>query len=186
MKNYILFSLLFVLFSCEKEKINSNPDHYLTKEKQEEFKLSIVRYFEKLPTKKADHKTKFDTIHNSYYLNKAQKSDLLYLYMDADSTYYFTVAKIAPSLKLKKVATIGKLKKDSKGKVTYYEEAARTWKMEEVELKIKTLLLFEKYVNKEDLTPYYTKNSGNDFYIEFPDDLNEYDVEKRQWVTKKQ
>ena len=56
--------------------------------------------------------------------------------------------------------------------------------MEEKELKEKTNLLFEKYVNEEDLTPYYTKNSGNDFYIEFPDDNNIYNVEKRQWVTK--
>jgi hypothetical protein len=179
-------SFLFLLFSCEKEKINSNPDHYLTKEKQEEFKLSIVRYYEKLPKKNATHETKFDTLHDSYYIKKAKNSDLMYLYIDADSTYYFAIAKIAPSLKIKKVATIGKLKKDQSGAISYYEEAIRTWKMEEAELKQKTLLLFEKYVNNEDLSPYYTKNSGNEFYIEFPDEINEYDVEKRQWATKNQ
>lgn len=184
MKNYLFLSFLFLFLSCTKEKINSNPDHYLSKQQQEDFKLSIVRYYEKLPTKKDNHQTKFDTIHNSYYLNKAQKSNLLHFYIDADSTYYFAVAKIAPSLKVKKVATIGKLKKDKSGEITYYEEAIRTWKMEEKELKEKTNLLFEKYVNNEDLTPYYTKNSGDDFYIEFPDDNNEYSVEKRQWIIK--
>lgn len=184
MKNYVFLSFIFLLFSCAKEKINSNPDQYLSKEQQEDFKLSIVRYYEKLPTKKDNHETKFDSTHNSYYSTKAEKSDLLNLYIDSDSTYYFAVAKIAPSLKVKKVATIGKLKKNKSGEITYYEEAIRTWKMEEKELQEKTNLLFEKYVNNEDLSPYYTKNSGNDFYIEFPDDNNIYNVEKRQWVTK--
>ena len=31
----------------------------------------------------------------------------------------------------------------------------------------------------------YEKNSKNEFYIEFPDDFNSYDAQKRQWVTKK-
>lgn len=185
MKNYLLVCLTFLVLSCAKEKINSTPDHYLSKEQQEEFKLSIVRYYEKLPKKNANHETKFDTIHDSYYTKKAENSDLMHLYVDSDSTYYFAIAKIAPSLVVKKVATIGKLKKDKSGEITYYEEAIRTWKMEENELKEKTNLLFEKYVNKEDLTPYYTKNSGNDFYIEFPDDINSFDVEQRRWVIKK-
>jgi hypothetical protein len=184
MKNYLILSLAFVVFSCTKEKINSTPDYYLSQEQQEEFKLSIVRYYEKLPKKNATHETKFDTLHDSYYIKKAQNSDLMHLYIDSDSTYYFAIAKIAPSLVVKKVTTIGKLKKDKSGAITYYEEAIRTWKMEEKELKEKTNLLFEKYVNKEDLTPYYTKNSGNDFYIEFPDDTNTYNVEQRRWVTK--
>jgi hypothetical protein len=186
MKNYLFLSLLFLFISCAKEKINSNPDFYLpTKEQQQDFKLSIVRYFEKLPTKKDNHETKFDTIHNSYYFKKAQNSDLMHLYVDSDSIYYFAISKIAPSVKIKKVSTIGKLKKDQNGEITYYEEAIRTWKMEETELKEKTIILFEKYVNNEDLAPYYTKNSGNDFWIEFPDDNNIYDVEKRQWIFKK-
>lgn len=184
MKNYLFLSFIFLLFSCEKEKINTNPDNYLSKEQQENFKLSIVRYFEKLPKQNATHNTKFDTIHNLYYIKKAQSSDLINLYIDADSTYYFAVAKIAPSLIVKKVATIGKLKKNKSGAIIFYEEAIRTWKMEEKELKEKTTFLFEKYVNNADLTPYYTKNSGDAFYIEFPDDNNVYSVEKRQWVTK--
>ncbi len=150
-----------------------------------DFKLSIVRYYEKLPTDKENHQTKFDSIHDEYYLKKAMNSDLMYLYIDADSTYYFAIAKIAPSLKLKKVATIGKLKKDASGNITYYEEAIRTWKMEKNELAKKTSLLFEKYIHNEDLASYYTKNSGNEFYIEFPDDNNKYDIVKRQWVFSK-
>ncbi|WP_396177470.1 hypothetical protein [Flavobacterium sp.] len=184
MKNYLFLSFLFILFSCQKEKINSNPDNTLSKKQQEDFKLSIVRYFEKLPKKDATHETKFDTTHNSYYVKKAKSSDLLHLYIDADSTYYFAVAKIAPSLKVKKVATIGKLKKDKSGAIISYEEAVRTWKMEEQELKEKTNLLFEKYVNQEDLSPYYTANSDGEFYIEFPDQNTFYNTETRRWETK--
>ncbi len=184
MKNYLFLSLLFLFVSCAKEKINSDPDNYLSKEQQEDFKLSIVRYFEKLPKKDATHENKFDSIHNDYYLKKAQQSDLLYLYIDADSTYYFAVAKIAPSLKVKKVATLGKLKKDKSGEIISYEEAVRTWKMEEKELKEKTNLLFEKYVNEEDLSPYYTANSNGEFYIEFPDQNTYYNKESRRWQTK--
>ena len=177
--------MILLVISCNREKINSNPNQYLSKEQQMDFKLSIVRYYEKLPTEKDNHLTKFDTTHDKYYLKKAQNSDLLYLYIDDDSTYHFAITKVAPSLKIKKVATIGKLKKDKSGKIVYYEEAIRTWKMEKNELEKKTRILFEKYINNEDLEPYYTKNSGNDFYIEFPDDNNKYDVEKRQWVFGK-
>jgi hypothetical protein len=185
MKYYLFFGFLILLISCSKQKINSNPNQYLSKEQQMDFKLSIVRYYEKLPTDKENHQTKFDSIHDEYYLKKAMNSDLMYLYIDADSTYYFAIAKIAPSLKLKKVATIGKLKKDASGNITYYEEAIRTWKMEKNELAKKTSLLFEKYIHNEDLASYYTKNSGNEFYIEFPDDNNKYDIVKRQWVFSK-
>lgn len=177
----IFVTLLF--FSCSKEK-NTNPDYYLSKLKQEELKLSIVRYFEKLPTEKDNHQTKFDSIHNGYYTNKAESADLLFLYIDKDSIYYFAVAKIAPSLKIKKVATVGKLKMKNDS-ITYYEEVARTWKMEEEELKTKTSKIFNSFINNEDLETYYTKNSKNEFYIEFPDDFNSYDAQKRQWVTKK-
>lgn len=175
----IFVTLLF--FSCSKEN-PTNPDFYLSKLKQEEFKLSIVRYFEKLPTEKDNHQTKFDSIHNDYYIKKAKKANLLFLYIDKDSTYYFAIAKIAPSLKIKKVATIGKLKIKNDS-ITYYEEVARTWKMEEDELKTKTAKIFNSFVNGEDLESFYTKNSKNEFYIEFPDDINKYNVEKRKWVT---
>jgi len=184
MKKYLILSFALVILGCAKEKIDSTPDRNLSKEQQEEFKLSIVRYYEKLPKKNANHETKFDTLHDSYYLNKAQQSDLLHFYIDRDSTHYFAIAKIAPSLTIKKVATIGKLKKDKNGEIIYYEEAIRTWKMEEKELKEKTNLLFEKYFHNEDLSPYLTKNSSPEFWIEFPDDNNYYCTKTRQWKTK--
>ena len=49
----------------------------------------------------------------------------------------------------------------------------------------KSKLIFEKYIQGEDLTEYNTKNSKGDFFIEFPDDINYYDSNLRRWETKK-
>ena len=85
-------------------------------------------------------------------------------------------------LKIKKVATIGKLKFKNDS-IIYYEEIARTWKMEIPELKEKTKILFDLIVQEKNVEKYYTKNSQPEFWIEFPDDINKYNVEKREWVT---
>ena len=68
--------------------------------------------------------------------------------------------------------------------IVYYEEICRTWKMEEDELKTKTAMLFNMVINEEDLSPYLTKNSSPEFYIEFPDDINFFDVNERIWKSK--
>ena len=122
MKKIIYIITIFIFISCNKE-INSNPNQ-LTKEEILTFKNKIVRYFEGLPNN-ATHSTKWDTIHNNYYAKKAESSNLLHYYKNEDGYIYFAVAKIAPSLKLKKVATIGKLKLE-KDSIIYYEEIART------------------------------------------------------------
>lgn len=181
----ILALLLFVTLSCkEKEKIDSNPDKYLSKTEQVDFKYSIIRYFHKLP-KNVSEKTKFNTEFDSVFRSLSERSDLYHYYKNSETNeIFFAVTRIAPSLVLKKVATIGKLKVENDS-VVYYEEICRTWKMEEDELKTKTAMLFEKVLNEEDLSPFFTKNSNPEFYIEFPDDLNYYDVEDRIWKIKK-
>lgn len=181
MKNiFIILSIILLTISCQKE-INSNPNQ-ISKEETLTFKNKIVRYFEGLPNN-ATLSTKWDTIHNNYYTKKAENSDLLHYYKNEDGYIYFAVAKIAPSLKLKKVATIGKLKFE-KDSIVYYEEIARTWKMEIPELKQKTKIIFDKIANEKDVSEYYTKNSQPEFWIEFPDDNNTYDIKKRVWITK--
>ncbi len=182
----ILAWLCVILFlgSCTNKSYTIDPNAQLSKEEQAQFKYEIVRYFEKLPSEKVHHEDKFDTLYNSYYQQKAKEANLLFYYKAPDSSEYFAIAKIAPSLTIKRVATIGKLKKDKEGKITYYEEAARTWKMVEPELHTKTEVLFKDYIQGEDLSPYLTKNSGEDFYIEFPDDLTFYNTQTRRWETK--
>lgn len=180
---YSLF-ILVLFYSCQKEPQKILASDYLNEEQVESFKYEIIRYSDKL-AKKATHETKFDTKFDSIYQLKAKSADLYHYYVDEKSNeIYFAIARIAPSLKEKKVVTIGKLTKDADGKIVSYEEAFRTWKMEIQELKTKTQLLFEKYINGADLTPYYTKNSNGEFYIEFPDDNNYYDKNARRWQSK--
>ena len=45
-------------------------------------------------------------------------------------------------------------------------------------------MLFIKYINNEDLSPYYSRNANGKFIIEFPDENVSYDKEKRIWVSK--
>jgi len=176
--------LLLLLGSCSNKSYTIDPNAYLSKQEQEQFKYKIVRFFEKLPTEKVRHEDKFDTLYNKYYRQKAKEANLLYYYRAPDSSEYFAITKLAPSLTIKRVATLGKLKKDKEGKIVYYEEAARTWKMVESELQTKTKLLFNTYIQGEDLSPFLTKNSGEDFYIEFPDDQTFYNTQTRKWETK--
>ncbi len=181
MKTYFYLLILMITFSCQKD-ISSNPNDYLSNDEIATFKSNIVHYFEKLP-KKATHRTKRDTTYIDYYTKKAETADLLHYYKNDDGFIYFAVAKIAPSLKLKKVATIGKLKIENDS-IFYYEEIARTWKMEVPELKEKSSILFDKIVKGKDVSNYYTKNSQPDFWIEFPDDHTYFDTPARQWKTK--
>ncbi|HRE77564.1 MAG TPA: hypothetical protein PLL09_07045 [Flavobacterium sp.] len=184
MKYVLIFISLFYLVGCEKESNNIDPNSHLSEVEQNNFNYSIIRYTGRL-AKKATHETKFDEKFDEEYTALANACDLLFYYPNSKTgEIYFAITKIAPSLKIKKVATVGKLKKDDKGNIVTYEEAFRTWKMEESELKQKTELLFRKYINGEDLSAYYTKNSQPDFYIEFPDDNTYYDKTDKIWISK--
>jgi hypothetical protein len=185
MTKKLLFLLIIISFIACKQKaepIVSNPEHYLSEKEIQDFKYSIIRYAGKMP-KKANQETKFDSIYDAEYEKRALQSDLLYYYVNSKNEIYFAIARIAPSVKIKKVATIGKLKKDENGEIISYVEAIRTWKMEESELKLKTLFLFERYVRNEDLTPYLPENTTQDLYIEFPDKNTSYDTIQRQWIS---
>lgn len=185
MKKIIVLLLIIIQVSCKKESFNIDPNQYLNPQEQSDFNYSIVRYIDDL-ARNATQSTKFDTIYNSEYRTRAKKLDLIFYYKDSVSnTAYFAVTKIAPSLKLKKVATVGQLKFGSDGQIIHYEEAFRTWKMEPTELEEKTQLLFTKYVNNEDLSKYYTVNSNPEYYIEFPDKMTTYDTVSRSWTTSK-
>lgn len=176
---YIALLFLALAFSCQQPK-KTTPSDYLSPVEQESFKYSIVRYTNGLP-KRATDETKFDNGFDAEYRDMATRNNLLYYYKADDSTVYFAVTRIAPSLKIKRVATVGKLKYGKDKEITEYEEGFRTWKMEEKELEEKTAMLFDKYINGEDLSEYYTKNSGGKFIIEFPDDNVKYNKENRRW-----
>ena len=144
---------ILILWSCSNTSYTIDPNAQLSIEEQVQFKYAIVRYFEKLPSEKVPHEDKFDTVYNNYYQQKAKEAKLIFYYKAPDSSEYFAITKLAPSLTIKRVATLGKLKKDKEGKIIYYEEVARTWKMIESELHTKTEVLFKDYIQGEDLSP---------------------------------
>ncbi len=115
---YSLF-ILVLFYSCQKEPQKILASDYLNEEQVESFKYEIIRYTDKL-AKKATHETKFDSQFDSIYQVKAKNAELYHYFVDKKSNeIYFAIARIAPSLKVKKVVTIGKLEKDAKGAVVY-------------------------------------------------------------------
>lgn len=173
----------FLACKEQKKSILQPASEMLSADSIEQFKYKIIRYAGKLPGK-ADHKTKFDTIFDSHYINLAKQHDLVYYVPDKNSnSAKFMITRIAPSLYEKKVAFAGKVGFDSEGKIIFYEEVFRTWKMPLPELKEKSDLLFGLYLDGKDLTPYYTVNSKGVEYIEFPDEHVRYDTLQKLWVS---
>lgn len=177
---FLLLSCLLLLFSC-----NQGPSYqvsrHLSDQAAGEFKQRIIHYIAPLP-KKATDDTKREARFDSHYQKQTDRFRLDKYYPAKDGFVYFEVSRIAPSFKVKRVATAGRLKLDANGEIAEYEEFYRTWKMEEPELAEKTALLFERLVNGETLTPYLTANSQEE-YIEFPDGLVRYDKLQRKWVA---
>lgn len=160
------------------------PSLQMDSAQQHNFLYSIVRYVAPLP-KKASEKTKFESRFDEAYHYTVEKLKLEAYHQTPEGDVYFLVSRIAPSIEVKRVATGGKLKYDSKKNITEYSEIFRTWKMKLPELKVKSLFLFQEMINNKDLTQYYTATTGDsNHYIEFPDEHNTYDVQNRIWVTK--
>lgn len=182
MKPFIVLVILSLSFSCNNSSIILQPESYLTPEEIDQFKYEIIRYVEKV-AKKADHTTKFNTTFDDYYKSKSKDLDLQFYYKSKD-TVYFAVTKIAPSIKLKKVATGGKIVKDKNGDIAYYEETFRTYKMEVPILLEKTELIFQDLIKGKDITKYEFKNTNPEEFIEFPDENTFYDSMERIWISK--
>lgn len=177
---YLILPALF-LVACSDQKAYS-PEQ-LSAGERDALKESTVRYFAKRP-EAASEQTKFESQFNNYYQGKAKEAELMFYYSD-DNVYYMMISQIAPSMnEEKRHATAIRFKLNEQGEITEYEEVFRTWKMKPDVLRERGLFLFERMVKGESLEPYLTKNSGDVEYIEFPDDLNQYDKASRQWKFK--
>lgn len=189
MKVFFFFLFSLTLFHCKNLEKTTFIEEYIadkniSQPEADSFKYSIIRYAGQVPPK-ANHQNRFNVEYDSFYENLAKEHDLVYYYSDkTEGSTYFLMTRIAPSLYEKRVAIGGKLKRDEKGAIIYYEEAFRTWKMKAPELEKKAAFLFSKYIKGKDLKPYYTKNSKGEEYIEFPDDNVYFDTISRVWTTK--
>ncbi|WP_114748523.1 hypothetical protein [Pleomorphovibrio marinus] len=175
---YLVVLCLF-LTACEER--DYSPER-LPKENLEALKYSMVRYFGKLPKRYANHENKFEEQFDDHYQQHAQEHEVLAYYADKAGKEFLLIKREAPSLYKKYVATGIVFERDKKDSVTFYRESFRTWKMPDEELKEKGMLLFDKMVKGEDLSPYYPQNSGDEEFIEFPDDRNAFDVSTRRWL----
>jgi len=186
MKYTLIFTFLFVgLISCkqEKETRDFSAKNILTTAEIDEFKYDIIRYVGKLAGR-ANHETKFNQEFDIHYLELAANHQLPFYYIKEETgEIYFMITRIAPSIHYRKVAVGGKLTRNESGEITYYEEAFRTWKMEENVLLEKSHKIFSDYVDGKDLSKYYPENSGGEEYIEFPNEEVYYDTEQRIWIS---
>jgi hypothetical protein len=186
MKNLLFLTLsIIVLTSCNHSNIGINDfnvEKQMSTEEQKEFIHKIIYNLGKWP-ESANKNTVKHPHYEDDFLDEAKLHRLKYYYKIED-TVYFGVWKVAPSLKEKYRLTAGKLTLGPSGP-TYYEEVFRTWKMTPEELNKKGELLFTKWLNKEDITAYYNHLSGEEEWIEFPDQDVKWDKEKQSWVSPK-
>ncbi|MCC5905401.1 MAG: hypothetical protein JJU13_04300 [Balneolaceae bacterium] len=157
-------------------------DLHLKSEEKYEFLSSIIHYMGKLAPE-ATYQTRFSEEFDEYYRKLAGNYTLEFYFKPGNGKeIYFLTTIEAPSLYGKRTATAGVVHLDD-GHITFYEEKFRTWKMVPDELSVKSELLFSKLIQGEDLSPYYTKNSGGVEYIEFPNEHTSFDTVERKWVT---
>jgi hypothetical protein len=161
------------------------PAKYMDSQQQAAFVYSISRYAAPRPPR-ASEQNKFEARFDTAYKRLASAIRIEALHYGSDSSIFFMISRIAPSIKVKRVATIGRLKYENGGNsFEIYEEVARTWKLEEPDFSIKSFFLFDKIVKGEDVSAYYTKNTGDqNLYIEFPDDKVTYDRVARSWTIE--
>lgn len=178
----VAFFVGLLIFAACNQAPNYDANQNLSLTEQNELAYSIIRYMGKLPGK-ANHQTKFETHFDEAYREIAARHKLEFFHQTADGKSFFLFTRIAPSIKEKYVAIGGYVMFDAQQNITDYAEVFRTWKMTSDELAPKSLLLFDLMVRGEDLSPYYTANSGNEEYIEFPDAHTHYDKEQRLWVS---
>ncbi|WP_373495446.1 hypothetical protein [Aquiflexum sp.] len=180
MKLYVILSavILISLVSCE-SKPKYSPERSLTENEQSQILYTTIRYLGHLP-KRGTYENRFEAQFDEYYSKLVLDFEVEAYHKDGDFEY-FLASRVAPSIKVKKVAVGVKMKRNETGELTYYEEVFRTWKFEIPEMKKKGLMLFDKMVKGEDLSPYYIQNSAPEEFIEFPDDKVYFDIEEKRW-----
>ncbi len=162
---------------------NYRANLILDETEQNAFIMSIIRYMGHLAPK-ATHESKFMDEYDDYYQTLSLEHDLVFYHFNEDEDYiYFLATRKAPSLYGKQVATAGKVRFNDEGEVEHYMEEFRTWKMVPEELSKKSAYLFDRYINGQDLSPYYPENSGSDEFIEFPNQTTWFDDVEKRWMS---
>lgn len=179
----LLLFLGIILSSCAEPKASNQIENVSLKDRTE-LRRQLIRYIGRKP-EDASHKNKFEPHFDDHYENEERGLELEYYYKNKEGKIYFLFTRITPSIMLKKVGVAGAVQFDDQGKIVELEEVYRTWKHVPEKLKEVNDLLFEKMINGEDLSPYYTENSNGVEYIEFPNKEVWYDKKIRSWETSR-
>lgn len=179
---FLIISALASFSSCQQTDRNQIED--LTHKEKIELRHKLVRYIGRKPDD-ASHENKFESYFDKHYKNEQRAYNLEYYHKTNDGKEYFLFTRIAPSITLKKVGISGYVKFDKKGTIVELKEVFRTWKHKPERLNEINSLLFNKMLNGENLSPYYTENSNGDEYIEFPNKEVWYDKPTHTWKTSR-
>ncbi|WP_018341371.1 hypothetical protein [Cytophaga aurantiaca] len=176
MKQFIvcLIALAALTISCSKPALDLNPDSYLSKEEQTNFKIDLSRYIHKLPPR-TTMEMRWDSSAYSYYKNNANIIELVKLYKaENDSTYYFYITRIAPSVRQGERKAIA-------GKCNYSNK--RISNIEEIFIStIESVEVLEEHA-EELLTEVIKTNKAPipNKLIEWPNDYFYYNKGTNQW-----
>jgi hypothetical protein len=184
MKKYFAFSFVIFLAACSASADKYAPEKYLSVKEMDANLWAMIRYLGKSPEGLTPPE-RFYPGYDSHYVEQMKLLTLDAWYKDGEDQY-FLVSKRAPSVTEKRVATGGKVVFDENGKVSEYEEVFRTWKLVPDTLKKRSMILFDKMVQGENLKPFETKYSNGIEFIEFPDEVTFYDKSERTWKLKSQ
>ncbi|MCS6824743.1 MAG: hypothetical protein NZ529_10640 [Cytophagaceae bacterium] len=177
--NIFIAASVFLFLSCDNR--NYDIESYYTKEQSDSLMFSILPYIAKLE-KKVNYENRFNPEHKAYFMAKwaDYKFQFKRYFITEDSTHYFLIWKVAPSLYEKYIAIGGRFKKDKNGKVIQFEEIFNTWKMKPDELEEKSFALFDYMVKNGNVDPFMKE----EYLIEFPDDKVYYDKKECRWKVK--
>lgn len=183
---YFILSLTVLLnTSCFTKRSNDyTPEKYLSSSEQIKVKEQIIQYLAKAPESVTTDSMRLDTVHTEYYAKQIKNHQLIAYYISDKQEHFFLIARIAPSMEEKWVATGGMVRFGTNQEVLEYEEVFRTWKLPKDLMTERSKYLFDLMVKGENLTPYYAKTAGFN-YIEFPDDNVFFDKQSRTWKSKK-
>lgn len=174
--------LLLGVFGCKEEQKEYRPGKYLTRAQQRHFLTDAAEFIKRPVLAPYAKNTNLLIIQHKMHQHLGDEIRLEQLYIDKQAAVYFLIS-IPAGLRNQRYAVAGRATIGGKGEIISFEEVFRSWKMSPDVLHFRSYLLFDKMVNGEPLSPFYSDKMGDQF-IEFPDDRTYYDKQSQAWKIK--
>jgi len=126
----------------------------------------------------AQWNTKFESRFRPFYIENRLNFEIIYMYQNTDSSYYFYLFRDAQSRNLySKRGVLGRMNLDSNLVISNFEEIVNTPAASEEKLKEIGLVLMEEIVASGNVNKYLTDKT----IVEYPNDQVFYSKEKFEW-----